>query len=78
MPFMMANEGWDAADAFYFWSMTVSTVGYGDLRPITPEGKALSMVISLGGVLMFVAMLEDSAGGTASSAPGRRCGLEPL
>ena len=37
-----------------YWSVvTITTVGYGDLRPITPEGKALSMVISLGGVLMF-------------------------
>eukprot|EP01045_Picozoa_sp_COSAG04_P014668 COSAG04_NODE_1110_length_8228_cov_3.329315_4_plen_124_part_00 len=37
-----------------YWSVvTITTVGYGDLRPITTEGKALSMVISLGGVLMF-------------------------
>ena len=37
MQYMMNQEGWDAADAFYFWCMTVSTVGYGDLAPTTPK-----------------------------------------
>ena len=34
--FMMANEGWDAADAFYFWSRAVrkSTSELGCLHAI--------------------------------------------
>ncbi|MHB8611998.1 MAG: potassium channel family protein [Candidatus Dormibacteraceae bacterium] len=35
-------------DAMYFSFVTASTVGYGDVTPVTPEGKVLT------GVLIFV------------------------
>lgn len=37
-------------DALYLAFMTVTTVGYGDLRPVTPEGKILA------GALVFVGL----------------------
>lgn len=36
------------ADAMYFAFVTASTVGYGDVTPVTPEGKVLT------GVLIFI------------------------
>ncbi len=37
-------------DALYLALVTVTTVGYGDIRPVTPEGKLLA------GVLVFVGL----------------------
>lgn len=38
------------ADALYFSFITASTVGYGDVTPVTPEGKVLT------GILIFVGL----------------------
>ncbi len=37
-------------DAFYWALVTITTVGYGDITPVTPEGKALTMVLIVFGV----------------------------
>lgn len=37
-------------DAFYWALVTISTVGYGDITPVTPEGRAVSMIIILTGI----------------------------
>ena len=37
-------------DAFYWALVTISTVGYGDISPITNEGRAITMIIILVGV----------------------------
>jgi voltage-gated potassium channel len=44
------------ADALYMAFITVTTVGYGDLRPVTPEGKVLagSLVFFGLGLLGFI------------------------
>ena len=37
-------------DAYYWALITVSTVGYGDIAPVTDEGKVLTMVLIVAGV----------------------------
>ena len=37
-------------DAFYWSLVTISTVGYGDITPVTHEGRIITMVIILSGV----------------------------
>ena len=37
-------------DAFYWSLITISTVGYGDITPVTEEGKVLTMVLILFGI----------------------------
>lgn len=40
-------------DALYWALVTISTVGYGDITPVTHEGKIVSMVIIVTGMGMF-------------------------
>ncbi len=37
-------------DAFYWSLVTISTVGYGDITPVTTEGRAITIVIILTGI----------------------------
>ncbi len=43
-------EGWPLFDAFYMTVITLSTVGYGEVRPLSASGRVLSIVLILGGV----------------------------
>ena len=62
MKFMMLNEGWAAEDAFYFWCMTVSTVGYGDLAPTTPKTQAFVSVYAIIGLVLVWSIVSDYYG----------------
>jgi len=43
-------EGMDIADAFYLTAATVTTVGYGDLVPVTQEGRIFTIFLMIFGV----------------------------
>ena len=45
-------EGWNRLDSLYFTVITVTTIGYGDLAPITDEGKIFTIFFSFFGVAM--------------------------
>lgn len=47
-------EGWRWVDAFYFCVATLTTVGYGDLAPVTDLGKVFTMVYLVTGIGLFV------------------------
>ena len=40
-------------DAIYWALITISTVGYGDIAPVTAEGKTISMFIIISGIAMI-------------------------
>ena len=46
----MFIEGWDILDSIYMTIITLSTVGFGEVHPLTPGGKLLSIGIILTGV----------------------------
>jgi ion channel len=50
------KEGWSPFESFYWSFVTATTVGYGDLRPVTRASRILAIVIALLG-LMFTGML---------------------
>ncbi|PKL68194.1 MAG: two pore domain potassium channel family protein [Methanomicrobiales archaeon HGW-Methanomicrobiales-1] len=57
---MMAVEHLSPVDAFYFIVVTLTTVGYGDIYPLTTVGKLLVMVIILAGVSCFLGLAADA------------------
>jgi len=57
-----------AMDAVWWSVATITTVGYGDLYPVTTEGRILAMVLMISGVGMFGVM----SGIVASSLIGSR------
>jgi len=44
-------ESWDKFDAIYWAFITATTVGYGDIRPISRLSKILSIFIGLNGMV---------------------------
>jgi voltage-gated potassium channel len=43
-------EGWDWLDAAFMTFLTLTTVGYGEVHPLSPAGKVLSIVVMVAGV----------------------------
>lgn len=57
-------EKWHRFDALYWSLITATTVGYGDIRPITKTSKTLSIFIALVGMMftgIWVAITVNTA-----------------
>ena len=62
-------EGWGWWDAFYMTIITITTVGYGEVHPLSRAGEAFTVVIILAGVgtffygfTQFTALIANPAG----------------
>ena len=51
-------EGWSYLDSVYFCTITLATVGYGDLTPTTPEAKIFTMFYVVNGVAILLALFD--------------------
>ena len=58
----MALESLSLFDALYFTIITVASVGYGDIVPVTVGGRILSILIVITGVGTFTALIVNSSG----------------
>ncbi|HWI40012.1 MAG TPA: potassium channel family protein [Verrucomicrobiae bacterium] len=56
---VMHLENLSLLDAVYFCTVTVATVGYGDIHPVTPWGKILAMVLIVTGVGTFLSVIAS-------------------
>jgi hypothetical protein len=54
------TEGRSFFDAFYFVVVTMATVGYGDIHPITALGKLLAILIIIMGVGTFLGVIANT------------------
>jgi voltage-gated potassium channel len=43
-------EGWTTFDAFYMTLMTLTTVGYGEVHPLSQSGRLMASALMMGGV----------------------------
>jgi voltage-gated potassium channel len=56
----MAIENRSVIDAFYFIIVTVATVGYGDVHPVTPLGKLFTVILIILGVGTFLGVIANA------------------
>jgi voltage-gated potassium channel len=47
-------------DAFYLTMVTIATVGYGDVHPVTNAGKAVAIVVTIMGVATFLGVITNA------------------
>jgi voltage-gated potassium channel len=74
--FFMLTEGLSVGDAIYLAITTITTVGYGDLVPVTPMGRLTSIVMMVAGVgtalYIFSAIMAFLVEGRLKEAMGVR------
>ncbi len=57
--------GWSFVDALYMTLITLTTVGFGEIRELTPAGRIFTMSLLLGGVTLVVLTLSLAASAIA-------------
>jgi voltage-gated potassium channel len=46
-------EGWNVSDSFYMTIISITTVGYGEVRPLDLSGRILTALLIVGGISIF-------------------------
>ena len=59
--FFKLVEAWSWVDAYYFTVVTISTVGYGDVTPVTDLGKIGATILIFAGLGVFALTLQQVA-----------------
>lgn len=70
--FYVIVEGWSVVDAVYFCSMSLATVGYGDVVPDTDVGKVFTVVYVLCGIGVLVSFFTSLTAKTLALQAERR------
>ena len=56
----MLLEGVSFTDALYFSIVTIATVGYGDIHPLTQGGKLFAVLLIISGVGVFLGVIANA------------------
>jgi voltage-gated potassium channel len=67
----------DGFTALYFTIMTLSTVGYGDIVPVTPEARLFAITLVVFGIGIFLTAIASSLGPALAGQIGRFFRTEP-
>jgi dipeptide/tripeptide permease len=70
--FYTLTEDWSLVDSFYFSTMTLATVGFGDLAPTTAGTKLFTVLYVLAGVGILVSFFSELARTTLEIRRERR------
>ena len=62
-------EGWTLVDSLYFSTTTLTTVGLGDLHPVTVLGKLFTVVYIFSGIGVILAFVNALAHHTSRENP---------
>jgi voltage-gated potassium channel len=65
-------EGWSVVDAVYFCTMSLATVGYGDVVPETAAAKLFTVVYVLAGIGILVSFFTALTAKTLALQAERR------
>jgi len=69
-------EGWNAIDSLYMTVITVTTVGYGEVNPLSPEGRLFTILVIFTGVgtvfYILTALTQMVVEGKIRQIMGRR------
>ena len=58
-------------DAFYYSTVTITTTGYGDIRPITDSARLVTTVLVTPARVVFLILLVGPRSSSSRSAAGR-------
>lgn len=56
------TEGWAWADCYWMVAITISTIGYGEVHPLSPAGRVVTMLLILGGLVVVQISIQGGAG----------------
>ena len=70
--FYTVVEGWSVVDAVYFSAMSLATVGFGDIVPVTAAGKIFTVVYVLVGIGILVSFFTALTARTLELQRARR------
>jgi voltage-gated potassium channel len=65
--FYRTVEGWSIVDAFYFSVTTLTTVGLGDIAPVTTLGRLFTVVYIFAGLGLIAGFISTLARETLST-----------
>ena len=47
------TEGWDWSDCLWMVLITITTIGFGEVEPLSPEGRIITVLIIVGGLIFI-------------------------
>ena len=71
-------EGWSAFDALYMTVITLTTVGYLEVHPLSTAGRIFTMVLALGGIFTVFYVAADFVRGIVSGEIARLFGRQRM
>ena len=53
------TEGWDWGDCYWMVAITIPTIGYGEVHPLSTEGRIVTVFSIIGGLLILQLSLQS-------------------
>ena len=56
------TEGWDWGDCLWMVLITISTIGYGEVEALSPQGRLVTVLIVVGGLVVVQLAIQRVLG----------------